>query len=358
MSDLNEKKQEEVYMSRAIRATLRISFIALVFIFSYLILKPFLGLVLWGIIFAVGIFPLHKKFSRLLGNREKLSVVLITLVAVLIILLPVILFASSTAEGIGNFAAAVDEGTFKVPPPNAKVADWPLIGKSTYDLWYSASENLDQFIHKFKPQIKELIPKLSHMVTGLAGGILAFIISLIIGGAFMLIAEPGKKTADRVFHLLIGEKGNEFADLSIATIRSVVQGVLGIAVIQTVFLSIGMFMIDLPAAGIVSVIILIVAIIQLPPMLVMIPVIIYVFSFANTTPAIIFTIWSIFWAAADTFLKPLLLGKGVDIPMLVILLGAIGGMILGGPVGLFVGSVALALAYKIFQAMLDEDQTV
>lgn len=355
MNDMNEKKQEEVYMSRAVRATLRISFIALLFILSFWILKPFIGLVLWGIIFAVGVFPLHKKFSKILGQREKLSAVLITLMGAAIILVPAILFASSTAESIGKFAEAVDKGTLTVPPPNAKVADWPLIGKSTNNLWTSASKSLEEVLVQFQPQIKAFIPKLTSMVTGLVGGVLAFIISLMIGGALMLVAEPGKKTADKVFHLLVGEKGDEFTGLAAATIRSVVQGVIGIALIQAIFLGIGMFVIDLPAAGIVSAIVLIIAIIQLPPILVMLPVIIYVFSYAGTTPAIIFTVWSIFWGAADTFLKPIFLGKGVAIPMLVILLGAIGGMILGGPVGLFFGSVVLALAYKIFQAMLEND---
>ncbi len=169
-----------------------------------------------------------------------------------------------------------------------------------------------------------------------------------------MFAESGKIASDKIFKVLVGEKGNNFSDLSVATIRSVVQGVIGIAVIQTVFLSLGMYLVDMPAAGVFSIIVLLVAIMQLPPALIMIPIIIYVFSYADTTPAIIFAIWSIAWSAADSFLKPMFLGKGVDIPMLVVLLGSIGGMMLAGPVGLFVGSVILALAYKIFIAMLED----
>ena len=170
----------------------------------------------------------------------------------------------------------------------------------------------------------------------------------------MLVAEPGEKAANQIFRTFIGERGEDLTGLSIATIRSVVAGVIGIAVIQTLFISIGMFVIHMPAAGIIAIVLLIVTIVQLPPILVMIPVIIYVFSFADPVPAIIFTVWTILWSLADMVLKPMFLGKGVDVPMLVILLGAIGGMMIGGPVGLFVGSVALALAYKIFMAMLKE----
>jgi predicted PurR-regulated permease PerM len=175
---------------------------------------------------------------------------------------------------------------------------------------------------------------------------------MIIAGALLLVAEPGKKAANQLFRTFVGEKSEDFTGLSIATIRSVVAGVIGIAVIQTLFLSIGMFVIHMPAAGIIAIVVLIVTIIQLPPILIMLPVIIYVFSFAEPVPAIIFTVWAVFWSVADMFLKPMLLGKGVDVPMLVILLGAIGGMMMGGMVGLFVGSVALALAYKILMTML------
>ena len=143
-------------------------------------------------------------------------------------------------------------------------------------------------------------------------------------------------------------------EISIATIRSVVQSVIGIALIQAVFLGLGMYVIKIPAPGILALLVLILAIVQLPTILVMLPVTLYVFSVADTVPAIIFAIWTILWSLSDNLLKPLLLGKGVDVPMLAILLGAIGGMIMAGPVGLFVGSVVMALAYKII-AMLMED---
>ena len=213
-------------------------------------------------------------------------------------------------------------------------------------------------IKKFEPQLRDLAPKLLSAITSLGGSLLMFIISLIISGAFIVNAGSAEKAAKSVFKMLAGSAGEQYTTLAGDTIRGVVQGVLGTALIQTLFLSIGMFAIDLPAAGIVSLIVLIVAIIQLPPALIMIPVIIYVFSYANTTPAIIFTVWAIIWSAADTFLKPLLMGRGVDVPMLVVLLGAIGGMVMGGIIGLFVGAVFLALAYKIFQAITQADQEV
>ena len=151
------------------------------------------------------------------------------------------------------------------------------------------------------------------------------------------------------------EQGLQFTNLAIATIRSVAQGVLGVAVIQAVLGGTGMYFMDVPGWGLWTVFILILAVAQLPPLLVLIPAMFYVFSVADTTPAMIFTIWSLFVSMSDSFLKPLLLGRGMDTPMLVILLGAIGGMIWVGILGLFIGAITLALGYEIFMAWLGED---
>jgi len=131
-----------------------------------------------------------------------------------------------------------------------------------------------------------------------------------------------------------------------------------VAIIQSVFAAIGLIAVDVPAAGIWALIVLFLAVIQLPPLLILGPIIIYVFSTAETPPAVIFMIWSILVSVSDTFLKPLFLGRGVDVPMLVILLGAIGGMISSGLIGLFIGSVVLSLGYKVFQAWLINDAPV
>ena len=153
---------------------------------------------------------------------------------------------------------------------------------------------------------------------------------------------------------MIGKQGEEFTKLAGATIRSVVQGVLGVAIIQSVFAGIVMLIFNIPAAGIWALIVLFLAIIQLPPILILGPIAIYAFSILDTTSAIIFLVLSIIISLSDTFLKPIFLGRGVDVPTMVILLGAIGGMMLSGIIGLFVGAVVLALAYKVYQALIRE----
>ena len=350
-----EQHNDEPHIRKSINTALRIGFVALLFVMSFLILKPFIIPILWGIIIAVAVFPLHKRFSDILGNREKLSATIIVLVGLALLIIPTIMFTSSTVESMQSLSQQLDEGTLSVPLPDEKVADWPLIGEPVYDAWKLASNSLSGVIKKFEPQLRELAPKLLSAVTSLGGTLLLFIISLIISGALLVNAKAAEKAAHSIFKTLAGAEGERFASLGSATIRGVVQGVLGTAVIQAFFLGIGMYAIGFPAAGILSLIVLFVAIIQLPLLLLMLPVIVYVFSYADTTPAIIFAIWAIIWSAADTFIKPILMGRGVDIPMLVILLGAIGGMMMGGIIGLFIGAVALAFSYKIFQAIISAE---
>lgn len=163
----------------------------------------------------------------------------------------------------------------------------------------------------------------------------------------------------RVFTRLTDAKlGKYFSDLSRDTIRSVAQGVLGVALIQAFFSALGMMVMDVPAWGVWTLLVLVLAIAQLPPIIVLGFVSAYVFSVAETTPAVIFLVYCIIISSSDAFLKPLFLGRGMKIPMLVILLGAIGGMMMSGIIGLFVGAIILALGYELFIAWLDSNESL
>jgi len=356
MESNNKQMDNETYYDRVVSASLRIGFVALLFFLSFLIIKPFLMMVVWGIIIAVGIYPLFRKLSSLLGNKDKLASTIITLTALALIIAPSVLMLDSTITSVQNVAAEFEAGTLTVPPPPTEVAEWPLIGKPTYELWKLASTNIEAVVKKLEPQIKEYGPELISAITGLGGTILLSILSIIIAGVLLLQAESAERTAHRIFKFLIGKDGEEFTNLTTATIKSVVQGVLGIAVVQSIAAGLLMVLFGIPAAGLWALLVLVLAIIQLPPTLILLPVAIYGFSVMDTTPAIIFLILSMIISVADTFLKPIFLGRGVDVPMLVILLGAIGGMIVFGILGLFVGSVVLAITYKVFQALIDEEK--
>ena len=350
-------EDDKLFQSRMLDAAIRISLLALLVLWCFNIIKPFIMPLLWGAIMAVAIYPLFVKAQVRLGGREKLAATLITLVALAILIIPAVMLSESLISGTQNISEEYQAGTLTVPPPSEKVKDWPLIGEELHSAWTLASSNLEAAFVKFKPQVEAFGKWFLSSAAGIGAGVLMFVISIIIAGVFLVFARSGSQALETVIGRVIGEKeGREFVDMSGATIRSVAQGVLGVALIQTILGGVGMLAIGVPYAGVWALLILFMAIIQLPPLLILGPIIVYVFSVEPTVPAVIFMIWSLIVSASDAFLKPLFLGRGMDIPMPVILLGAIGGMILSGIVGLFVGAVVLAVGYTLFMAWLDNDK--
>ena len=353
MDNDNKTIDNQSYYERAVMTSLRIAFVAMLFVVSFLIVKPFIVIVLWGIIIAVGVYPLFQKLAKMLGNKEKLSSTILTLSGLILIVVPSYLLFESAIEGVQSMAEQYEAGTLEVPPPPESVAEWPVVGAPLYEAWKLASTNLDAALKTLGPQLKEYVPALVGTVTSLGGTVFLTIISIIIAGVLLLKAEAAEAATKKIFKLFVGSIGDEFTELSVSTIRSVAQGVLGVAIIQSVAAGILMLIFDIPMAGLWAIIVLFLAIIQLPPTLIMLPVGIYGFTIMDTTAAVIFLILAILVSISDTFLKPILLGRGVELPMLVILLGAIGGMILMGIMGLFLGAIILALSYKVFVFLME-----
>jgi predicted PurR-regulated permease PerM len=267
------------------------------------------------------------------------------------------MLSGSLVENSKALSEQVETGTLVVPPPADSVREWPLIGEQTYGAWKLASVNLEAALKKFKPQVTAVSKWALSAAAGVGGGILMFIVSVIIAGAFLVFGDSGSKAIETIAGRVMGKKGGtEFVELAGATIRSVAQGVLGVALIQSTLAAIGLLVMGVPYAGVWAALVLLLAIVQLPPLLILGPIVVYEFTVAEIVPAVIFMIWSLIVSVSDGFLKPLFLGRGMEIPMLVILLGAIGGMILSGIIGLFVGAVVLAVGYSLFMAWVDQDR--
>ncbi len=345
--------------TQAIEIAIRLAVIFLIFAWSLLILTPFISLIAWGAIIAVAIYAPFMKLVEKLGGRKKLAVTLIAVVSIAAILIPVISLSTSMVESAITIGNEISTGKANISPPSESVREWPLIGEKTYVIWQQASVDLSTLLEKYPNQLSAIGKKLLSVAAGVGVGLLQFVISLLIAAAFLLGADSAGAAMRRLARRLAGARGEALLALSTSTIRSVTVGVIGIAFIQAVLGGLGMLLAGVPAAGLLAAIILVFAIAQLPPILVLAPVIFYVFSAESTTVAVIFLIWSILVSMSDAVLKPMLLGRGVDAPMLVILLGAIGGMITSGIVGLFIGAVILALGYKLFQAWIEwEDPPV
>ena len=357
MSNSPRTEDDKIFQARMMDAAIRISLLGLLLLWCFNIVRPFILPVLWGVIMAVAIYPLFEKAHNKLGGREKLTATLITLLALAVLITPTVMLSGSMIEGSQELAADFEAGTLSVPPPSETVKDWPLVGEKLYSAWALASNNLEEALVKFKPQVEAAGKWFISAAAGAGAGILMFVISIIVAGAFLVYARSGSQAMETVASHVLGDAfGKEFVDMAGATIRSVAQGVLGVALIQSILAGIGLLVIGVPYAGLWALLVLLLAIVQLPPILILGPIIVYVFSVESTVPAVIFMIWSLIVSASDAFLKPLFLGRGMDIPMMVILLGAIGGMMFSGIIGLFVGAVVLAVGYTLFMAWLDQDK--
>ncbi|WP_455202567.1 AI-2E family transporter [Kaarinaea lacus] len=345
---INSASPDGDFVKNSVEAVIKIAFLALIVVWCFQIVRPFITLVVWGIVLAVALYPIVGWLSNKLGGKEKMATVILTLSILALILIPSYFLSASMIEGAQYISEGLQEGSLKVPPPTESVATWPLVGEQLYEYWKLASTNLEAAIAKAGPQMKGVINWLLGAAAGTGAGIVQFIISVIIAGVLMVNAKGGFNFTKAFTMRLAGQHGADFAVIAAATVRSVAQGVLGVAMIQALLAGIGLLVMGVPLAGLWAFLVLFLAVIQLPPILVLLPIIFYVFSVADTTPAVLFTIWSIVVSMSDAFLKPMFLGRGVDVPMLIILIGAIGGMMLSGIIGLFVGAVVLALFYKLF----------
>ena len=347
----NKEREEKIALS--IEIAIKVSIIALVLYLSYLIAKPFMPLVTWGIIIAVAIAPLVTMLERRFGHRKKI-ILGITVAVIAALILPTYSLSGKTIETSQHLIHALQEGNLTIPPPTEKVKSWPMIGEKTYTLWQNASVNMKEALAPFSQDIKKGLTSLLSSIGGLIGTIFLFVGSMLIAALFLLNQEGAVKFYRNLSRRLMGEKGEEWATLSTLTVRSVVNGVLGVAVIQSLFALVGMTLMGIPLAIVWTVVIMFLTIIQLPALIIIGPMIAYVFAQGSGTAEIVFAIYMLIVGASDGVLKPMLMGRGVNVPMLVILIGAIGGMMLMGMIGLFVGAVIFALAYTLFGFWMNE----
>jgi len=338
--------------------TIKLGVLLLLLAWCFKIIYPFVSIVLWALIIAVAIFPLFIKMSDKLGNSKKISATLITLVFLSVIIVPSILFTSSLIDGIKKLSSDIENKSFDIPPPPADVADWPLVGGAIYGTWNLASENMEAVVEKYGNELLAVGNWILSALMGVGMDLIQFILSVIIAGIFLASSDSGGKMLRQFYRRLVGERGEEFAQASEVTIRNVAKGVLGVAVIQSFLAGIVFLLAGIPYAGLWALICLILCVIQLGPGLVIIPVIIYLFTAFDIWVAVLWTIVLVLVMVSDNILKPLLMGKGAPVPMLVIFLGSIGGFISSGFIGLFIGAIILSLGYKLFMAWMEEAKEV
>ena len=325
--------------------------IAAMVVLCYQVFAPFLQLTVWAMILAVALYPLHQTIARRLGGRQGLSSTLLVLLGALLILAPTAVLMGLLGDSVQDLIQSVRANTLQVPPPPAGVAGWPIVGERLHSMWSLAATDLPAFVQSQQPKIGDLARAALAFVAGIGVAFLKLVAAFIIAVIIMAYGKAAIGASRAIFERLAGAgRAGNLAELATSTIRAVALGVLGVAVIQAILIGLMMVIAHVPLAGVAAAIVLVIGIAQVPAVIVTIPAIAYIWMSGQygTGAAIAYTIGLVLAGMADNVLKPLLLGRGVDAPMPVILLGALGGMAAAGILGMFVGATLLALGYQIF----------
>jgi predicted PurR-regulated permease PerM len=331
--------------SRLLDVLIRAGLIVALALLCYRVFSPFLTLMVWALILAVTLYPLHQMLAARLGGRQGWSATMLTLLGVALIVVPTAVLMSSLGDSVQQLITDVQNNTLEIPPPRDGVAEWPLVGSKVHALWSRAHADLPALIQSMQPKIGDIAKSALAFVASIGVGLLAFVASFIIAGIIMAFGQAGSGASLAIFTRIVGaERGPEFTKLSTALIQAIIVGLC-------------LLLAGIPFAGILAVIVLVLGIAQVPALLVTLPAIAYIWTTGDygTGEATVYTILLFVAGMADNVLKPLMLGRGVDAPMPGILIGALGGMAVSGILGMFVGATLLALGYQIFMGWVHTD---
>jgi predicted PurR-regulated permease PerM len=339
-----------------IQLAIRLGLLAFLLYWSFILVQPFIPIFAWSVVLAVALYPVYNWLSVHLGDRPKLAAVIITVVSLAIVIGPATWLGLGLIEGLRSFAGQLDSGRLIVPSPPESVKDWPVVGAQLYTLWDQASTNLRAVLSEIAPHLKPLAGPVFAFAGSASLGTLKFIASVLLAG-FLFPSGPRLVAAIRsVQARLVSQRGQDFVALAGATIRTVSQGVIGIAVLQSLLFGIGLKLAGVPSAGVLAFAVLVLAIMQIGSAIVLIPVIIWIWTTKAFMAALLITIYLLVVGLADNVLKPMLMGRGLSTPALVIFIGLLGGTIAHGIVGLFIGPIILAVAWELMMAWIRADQ--
>ncbi len=320
------------------------------------ILRPFVTILLWGTVIAVAVHPAYSYLVKLLHGRKLIASIIITILMLSILMVPSWMIGQSLYKGIEHIRLLHSQGQPLIPPPGESVKNWPSVFNPIVALWQQASQNLHAAAMQYKDEVGTAGTWIFKSLASIGQGVVEFVASIFIAGAFLVYSESIGKSMLKIFKKLSGKNGENLVNLSVGTIRSVFKGVLGVAFIQALLAGIGFFLAGVPYAGLWTVVSLFFAIIQVGVGPVAIPIAIYMFFVTDTLTATLLAIWMIPVTLSDNILRPILMGMGAPVPMLVIFLGAIGGFITTGFIGLFLGAIVLSIGYKLFIVWIDTEE--
>jgi predicted PurR-regulated permease PerM len=352
----HDPSSRDQFTATWVELTIRLGVLGLLLYLSFLLVRPFVSIAVWSVVLTVALYPAYAWMVGLLAGRRRLAAALLTLVSILIVIGPATWLALGLIDSLQILSEHFDLSALAPPPPRETVKSWPLIGDQVYQFWDLASNNLQSALAKIAPHLRPIGSSLLHIAGGAGTGAAKFFIAIIVAG-FLYSPAPSLVDVIRKFsHRLASERGEEFVQLAGATIRAVSRGVIGISALQAFFAGLGLVAAGIPGAGLIASVVLILGIIQIGPSIVLIPLIIWSWTAMETISALLFTAYMIPVSLLDNVLRPLLMGRGLQTPTLVTLIGVIGGTISFGITGLFLGPIILAVIWELLVAWVREQE--
>ena len=339
----------------AVDLMVRLGILMVLAVWCFVIFRPFIVVLMWAAVLAIALYPVFVWLRARLGGRAVLAAVLLTILGLAVLAGPVSLLVGALIGEAETLARRIAAGELGLPPPPAQIAGWPLIGPPLSRTWALATTNLEAALVQIEPELRVLATALLGFAASAGLALLQFLAATLVAGLFMVKAEPLTAMLRRFGNRVAPRQGDTFVPLMGATVRNVARGVVGVAALQSLLLGIGFVAAGIPAAGILTVLSFVLSVVQIGPTIVVVPALVYAWLSLDVLTALLFTVWLIPVAFVDNVLKPIVMSRGLTVPMLVIFVGVIGGTLAHGIIGLFVGPVVLALGYTLLQAWLHRD---
>jgi predicted PurR-regulated permease PerM len=317
----------------------------------FLVLRPFLSALLWGTVLAYSTWPLYRALVEALGRRRTLAAALMTFLLALAFILPLVLVGTSAADGIARIIDIVRSLLAMGPPgPPRWLAGVPLIGGYLAGLWVEIVTNTQSLVDLLQPYVASIRAVAIQAGVGVGSGILEVTMSVLAAFFFYRDGESVVAQAQAIGRRVVGDRIEHFLEIVGGTVKSVVYGIVGTAIVQALLASIGYWVVGLQGAFVLGFVTFFLALLPMGPPLVWIPVTVWLFVQGSFGWAIFMGLWGTFViSGVDNFLKPWLISRGSDLSFLLVFLGVVGGALAFGFLGIFLGPVLLALGQAILR---------
>ena len=338
---LRRDRLTETYAELAIRLGL----LGLFLYWSVILVRPFMAVIIWSAVLCVSLYPVFEWIAARLGGRRRLAAFVTTALTLMVVIGPATWLVLGLIESVQLIVERPD--SLLLPSPPEAVKRWPIVGEQIFQFWDLAATNIKLALSKVAPQLLPLANFLLTLAAGASLSILKFLASVVIAG-LLFVPGPALVSAVKAFAKRVSSgHGEQFVTLAGASIRTVAQGVVGISALQALLAGIGLTIAGVPAASLITTLVLILGIIQVGPAIILIPVVVWSWLAMPMPASLVFTAYMVLVGILDNVLKPIVMKRGLNTPVPIIIIGLLGGTWSYGITGLFLGPIVLAVMWEL-----------